>query len=103
MSDKFPIANLMFYTMIALLGEIEPNFRGIAVEHSNNNIYIYFYFDGEINDEMENTCTSVGTEVIAHYEDGMGIYEKIIRLDYPARLPMHEHWVYKRKEPNPEI
>ena len=72
-------------------------FQQSPVDWEDDIIVIYFYNDGEISEELDNDYRCVGTEVIANYTDAR-IAEKIIRLDYPERLPHHEHWVYKRRE-----
>jgi hypothetical protein len=82
----------------ALLYEVSPSLRGVAVEWIENTIVVYFYNDGEISEDLHDDFISAGTGIIAHYKDGIIIDEKIMRLDYPTSLPHHEHWVYRRKE-----
>lgn len=91
------ISDLILNTSKALLGEIEARFRGVAVEWQNDIINVFFYIDGEIDQDLEDNCTSIGAEIVACYVD-VGIEEKIIRIDFPKKLPVHLNWVYKRKE-----
>ncbi len=95
--DLYKYTDLILATQSALLGEIVSSLRGVAVDWGDNTILIYFYNDGEISDELENDYSCIGTEVVANYSNAH-IDEKIIRLDYPNKLPEHRFWVYKRKE-----
>lgn len=96
-SQKY--TNLMLVAQSALLGEVVISLRGVAVDWDNNTIIIYFYNDGEISPKLENDYISIGTEIVANYSEA-DIDEQIIRLDYPAQLPDHKFWVYRRKEQN---
>jgi|ERR1700722_10599254 len=81
----------------ALLGEVIPSLRGVAVGWSDKTILLYFYNDGKITDEIFDCFSEIGTEIISDFSDAL-INDHIIRLDYPQPLPFHEHWVFKRKE-----
>lgn len=91
------IVSLLLATQRALLGEVVPSLRAIAVEWKDNTILIYFYNDGGISKELEHDYSSIAAEVVANYSDA-DVDEKIIRLDYPAKLPEHQYWAYRRKE-----
>ena len=97
MADKF--IDLLIASQRALLNEVVPSLRGVAVDWDNNTIVMYFYNDGEISDELWNDYSCIGTEVVSNFSDAH-ISEKIIRLDYPSKLPDHRFWVYRRKEPS---
>lgn len=90
---------LLLNTLGALLGEVVPSLRGVAVDWKDNTILMYFYNDGELSDELENDYSCIGTEVVASYYDAM-INETIVRLDFPNPLPEHKYWAYRRKEIN---
>lgn len=87
----------MLVAQAALLGEIVPSLRGVAVDWIDNTILVYFYHDGAMSEELQNDYSSIGTEIVANYSDA-DIDEKIIRLDYPHKLPEHNYWTYRRKE-----
>ncbi len=89
--------DLLLVTQRALLGEVISSLRGVAIEWNKNIIAIYFYHDGEISPELWNDFSCVATEIVANFNNAK-ISEKIIRLDYPVRLPEHKYWAYYRKE-----
>lgn len=96
-NNSYKYINLILVTQAALLDEVVPSLRGVAVDWDDNTILAYFYNDGEISEELRNDYSCIGTEIVSNYSTAH-ISEKIIRLDYPAKLPKHEHWVYRRKE-----
>lgn len=96
MNDK--IVNLLLATQRALLSEVVPSLRGVAVDWDDNTILVYFYNDGEISDELWNDYSCIGTEIVSSFSTAH-ISEKIIQLDYPSKLPKHEYWAFRRKEP----
>ena len=95
--DDNSIVELLLAAQRALLGEVVPSLRGVAVEWNNHTILIYFYNDGEVLPELWNDYSCIGTEVVASFSTAY-IKEKIIRLDYPNKLPEHKYWAYRRKE-----
>jgi hypothetical protein len=95
--DQYTYATLLIAAQQALLGEIDLSVRGVAVEWREKMIYVYFYNDGDVSDDLHDNFTTIGAEIVAQFTDA-GIIEKIKRWDYPKRLPDHEYWVYKRKE-----
>ncbi|OON33566.1 hypothetical protein BTJ39_23940 [Izhakiella australiensis] len=70
----------------ALLGNVTSNMRSIVAEVKNGNIQLFFYFDGEILDDDEETASQIGTEVIADFDDSFNLDVNIRRLDYPDPL-----------------
>jgi hypothetical protein len=95
--DKEKYETLLLNALGALLGEVVPSLRGVAVDWEGNIILMYFYNDGEVSDELENDYRCIGTEVVADYYDAH-IDDKVVRLDFPTPLPQHKYWAYKRKE-----
>jgi hypothetical protein len=63
--DDNSIVELLLAAQRALLGEIVPSLRGVAVEWNNHTILVYFYNDGEILPELWNDYSCIGTEVVA--------------------------------------
>lgn len=89
--------SLLLAIQRGLLGAVTSNLRGVAAEWSANNIIIYFYFDGPLSNSDKDNASVVAGETIADFKDGL-IDEHYIRLDYPAKLPQHNLWAYKRQE-----
>lgn len=90
-------SELLLSARMALIGEVPPNLRGVAIESNRDNIIIYFYNNGTMTDEEKNDYRCIGTEIIADFNSGM-IDERIIQLDYPIQIPSHRYWAYRRKE-----
>ena len=88
---------LLSATRKALIGEIQPCFRGVAVEWLDNTVQLFFYIDGEISEKLRDDCSSLGAEVVASFSRAK-IREHIIRLDYPAPLPKRKYWIFRRYE-----
>ena len=88
---------LRISAQMALLGEVVPAVRGVAVDWGGTAIPMYFYNDGGISSELKDDFHSIGGEVVSFFSDA-SIEEKIVRLDYPAEFPPHKFWVYRRKE-----
>ncbi|AIZ79492.1 hypothetical protein [Actinobacillus equuli] len=82
----------------ALIGRITKDIRGIYIKIVDNNIILDVVVDGSANDWSE-VIYEVGAEVIADFDEGYNIYEKLIRVDYPNKLCFKDHiCVYKRYE-----
>lgn len=82
----------------ALIGRITKDIRGIYIKIVDNNISLYVVVDGSINDWSE-IIYEVGAEVIADFNEGYNIDERLIRIDYPNQLYFKDYiCVYKRYE-----
>ena len=95
MIDKY--TKLFLSAQSALLEEVIPSLRGMAVDWDEDTICLYFYHDGQVTEEIEEGFQEVAALIIADF-DKAKLDENFIQLDYPAPLPKHKHWVYKRKE-----
>ena len=87
-------------SQVALLGVVTDNLRAVNISSDASNIYVYFYFDGEIPEE---DADIVSTEIISDIdrdEEGnvLMIETIIVRLDYPNEIPDTGFRVYQRKE-----
>ena len=58
MENKF--ANLLLTAQSALLGEIIPSLRAVAVDWEDNTIIVYFYNDGKISEELWDDFNCIG-------------------------------------------
>lgn len=90
-------SDLLLACQSALLNEVTPSLRGLAVEWSSLTLIMYFYHDGPMTDDLEQDYSCIATEVVANYCDAF-LKEKFIQLDFPKPFPEHKHWVYKRNE-----
>ena len=91
------IVDLLLAAQRALLGEVVPSLRAVAIDWNNNTILVYFYNDGEISSELWDDYSCIGTEIVASFSNAH-VSEKMIELNYPIRLPEHKYWAYRRKE-----
>ena len=83
----------------ALLGNVTPNIRGVIALLDDNQIYLTFYFDGEISESDEENASEIETEVIADFDEKYTIDTQIKRLDFPHRIKLDKGFlVYLRKE-----
>ena len=89
----------------ALWGHVFSQLRAVSVNVNENEIDVRFYHDGELSEENEEYCELATTEIIADYpyyfnnkKPQTEFNTPIIRLDYPAQIPPHGHWVYFRHE-----
>jgi hypothetical protein len=85
----------------ALLGEITPEMRAVAVQWSPARVTIRVYTDGEAPAEIrEGFDASVVTQVVADFpypERGdPTVAVEFLRCDAPSRLPDWGHLVYAR-------
>jgi len=88
----------------ALLGSINPSLRGVSFEIDSNKkfIMVYFFHDGQILPAIENYYSCIDCEASADFFYDNFLYDhdfKIVRIDYPEKLPKQNFWVYIRKEP----
>lgn len=83
----------------ALLGNVTNNMRAIIAELSENNIGLFFYYDGEVHEDDEEIVSEIETEVIADFNEDCNFNVNIIRLDYPNSIKNDRGFcVYLRKE-----
>lgn len=83
----------------ALLGNITHNIRAIVAELKRDDIQLFFYYDGQIKEDDEETASEIGAEVIADFSEGCNLDVNISRIDYPQPIN-HANGlcVYLRKE-----
>ena len=91
----------------ALIGEITPEMRFIAVEFSQSLIYITVYVDGFINEQRRNDFdASAVTQVVADFcwpERGDPSTQfSFVRCDYPQKPTFRGTLVYGRAETYPD-
>ncbi|MEX0424584.1 hypothetical protein KDV38_12730 [Providencia rettgeri] len=83
----------------ALLGAITPNIRTIFVELIDDDIQIYFYYDGVVQEDDEENASIVSSEIIADFDDEFDINLVIKQVDYPMDIIQPSGMcIYYRKE-----
>jgi len=83
----------------ALLGNVTSNIRGVVALLDDNQIYLTFYYDGEISESDEEIASEIETEVIADFDDKYTIDTQVKRFDSPQRIKLDKGFlVYLRKE-----
>ncbi len=85
-----------------LLGHVAPSLRAVTVDlnKKKNLCTIHFFYDGEITDELFELVgfSTVEMNISETYESNDDI---MVRIDYPAKIPIQGRLVYLRKEPTP--
>lgn len=84
----------------ALWGEVSPPLRAVRVNWDKDAVYLYFFYNGEISEEDRESAECVATEFISSYPE-YNLEVRILRLDYPARIPNEGELVYMRREAKP--
>jgi hypothetical protein len=92
------VSRVILSVQRALLGEVSPALRGVAVELSESVVWLRFYYDGEISEEDSDSATSVVAEVAGDLARPVQVRDSIDHLDTPAPLPSQATWVYRRRE-----
>jgi hypothetical protein len=82
----------------ALLGEVPPALRGVALGWDDKRIYLRCYFDGPISEEDHESMERIATEMMADFFPERNVELQVVRQDAPARLDPLEAWAYRRRE-----
>lgn len=85
----------------ALWGEVSPALRAVKVKWDQDVVYLFYFYDGEISEEDNDSAQCVSAEFISSYPE-YKLEEFILRVDYPKPIPKEGELVYKRRESNPE-
>jgi hypothetical protein len=96
-----PIYELLFELQQVLLNSIAPQLRAVAVDvdTKKNELFFFFFYDGEVSDELFELASIAVTEV-EMYPSQYFRYQHIIRLDFPEKIPIQGRLAFLRKEPN---
>lgn len=94
------VGDLKLYTLNALLGEVTPKLRWVAVSVGHDSVAGRFVFEPPVSAEDEELVEDASTEVIAHYG---GLTPVNFRVEYEPtghriKLRENEHLVFARKE-----
>lgn len=99
-NDKsYPIdyLNMMFLMNRALWGEVSLALRAVSIKWDQEEIHLFFYYDGEISENDHESAECVGTEIISDFPEHH-LEMDIIQLDYPKPIPYEGVLVYLRRE-----
>jgi hypothetical protein len=94
------ISDIKLSTLRGLLGNILPELRAVCVDSKKNLIQAYFYIDGRISEELNESCESTIDQIIAdfcHFQE-IVFETPILQLDYAKKMPLIGEWVYYRHE-----
>jgi hypothetical protein len=86
--------------MRALWGEIFPETRAVICSvHPGDILFIEFYIDGEVSNEVIESASCVEAEVTSDLYDRYSVEHEIIRLDTVNKIPMLDKLViFLRRE-----
>lgn len=85
----------------ALLVETSPALRAAFISWNDEEVHLFFYYDGEISEEDHESAECVATEVISDFPE-YALEIDILRWDMPKPIPQTGELVYHRRE-NSEI
>ena len=92
---------VLLSTVKALFGEVSPPLRTLRLAWNDEEVCLYYYFDGEISEIDRLSAKRVETKLSSELAN-QTVKSEIIRLDYPARLPQEKgEAVYRRREVAP--
>ena len=81
----------------ALWVEVSPLLRAALISWNDDEIHLFFYYDGEISEEDNDSAECAATEVIAGYPE-YALEIDILRWDAPKPIPQTGELVYQRRE-----
>jgi len=93
-----PLAYARLSIQKALLGVVTPSLRAVTidVDEKKNKLFISFFYEGDITDELFDLASTAIAEVdVPGYCE---LDDQIQRLDSPAKIPIKGQLVYLRKE-----
>jgi hypothetical protein len=82
----------------ALLGQVSPQLRGVAVDEDGQLIRLRFFINGPVSDDDTLSASEVETELLADLSSNRKVDTEVVRLDTPQPLPDSELWVFQRRE-----
>ena len=89
--------------LLAAKHYIFPQLRLASMEWTRNTVDVYYYIDGPVSDDNEESVNLIGTYFDVDFDSG--VLEKysdhIMRVDYPEPVPFYGQCIYARKEKPP--
>lgn len=98
--ETFSIGYALLGIQRALLDVVTPELRAVVVDFDKNTpqLYVRFYFDGEISEEIFDLWACAITEASAGLGPDCLIDDGIEQLDYPQKIPLKGRYAFLRKE-----
>lgn len=98
--EMFTIGYALLAIQSALLGNITPELRAVIVDVSKDKkeLYVRFYYNGEVSPEMIDLWECTITEASAALGPDCRVDQRIERLDFPKEIPFRGRYAYLRKE-----
>jgi hypothetical protein len=90
--------SVLLALQVALLSAIPAHLRAVTARWTDTDVHFDCYFDGAITDDDEETMDIVETEAMAALPATNTVTRALHRLDFPARLPSADQFVFHRKE-----
>jgi hypothetical protein len=91
-------AAVLFAFQRALLGEVFPALRAIAVDWTETGVSFVAYVDGPLDEKDATSLSSVAAEVAADFPAGVDVDYDVIRCDAPAPILDSRLRVFQRRE-----
>jgi hypothetical protein len=94
----------MGYALVAvqqsLLGTVSPELRSVTVDLEKDplKLFIHFYHDGEISEELHQCWQSAQKKAQAYFGFDCAMDAKVERVDHPLQMPFRGRYAYLRKE-----
>jgi hypothetical protein len=82
----------------ALLGEVFPALRGVAVGWDEHTIRIACYIDGPVSPADQDGLSGVESEVMADFSEDYEVRLDALRCDEPTEMMPLQAWAYRRRE-----
>jgi hypothetical protein len=89
---------LLLSVQRALLGEVFPSLRGVAVGWDSYRLHVVCYIDGAIADTDLERLQEVETEIAADFPADYEVQLDTIRCDTPTVMPSLIAWAFLRRE-----
>lgn len=99
--ETVPVAYALLSIQRALLGSVTPELRAITVDANKEEklLCVYFYYDGQVSEEVIDLWECAISEVVADFGTDYTLDERMLRLDYPQKIPLlRGRYAYSRYE-----
>lgn len=98
--EEKTIAYALIAVQQALLGVVTPELRTVIVDFDKetNFLYIRFYYDGEVSEELIALWQNAIIQAITDFGSDCKLDGAVERLDYPKEFPFRGRNAFRRKE-----
>jgi hypothetical protein len=96
----FSIGYALLAIQRALLDVVTPELRAVVVDvcKETHLLYIRFYYDGEVVEELVDLWQCAIKEARVDLGPDCVLDDRVERLDYPKEIPFRGRYAYLRKE-----